>query len=192
MTERTSVPSYAQDSDTASEAQRRFITDLLVKRDLNGLTEVQREWLATELEVDKLTKAHASRLLDVLTKLPERPRSEWPNVAKENKEFSNVPAGRYAVDNEEGELRFYIVDRPTEGQWSGFLFLSVLASDERHPIKGKDAKFAILTKIAADPKAAAIRFGKETTHCSICGRRLTRPSSRAAGIGPICAERVGW
>ncbi len=30
-----------------------------------------------------------------------------------------------------------------------------------------------------------------TGACRVCHRDLTRPESRAAGIGPVCAEREG-
>ena len=32
---------------------------------------------------------------------------------------------------------------------------------------------------------------KKTCYCAICGIELTNPTSRARGIGPICAEKVG-
>lgn len=103
----------------------------------------------------------------------------------------DVEAGRYAVETEEGHLAFYRVDRPTEGRWAGYTFLKVQASDELHPIKGAAAK-AILTKIAVDPKGAMLRYGLELGHCGHCGRTLTDETSRAAGIGPVCRENLGW
>lgn len=48
-----------------------------------------------------------------------------------------------------------------------------------------------LEEIAADPKAAAIRYGQRTGRCSCCGRLLTAEASIDAGIGPICAEKWG-
>jgi len=32
---------------------------------------------------------------------------------------------------------------------------------------------------------------QRTTHCGVCGIRLTNPESVTAGIGPICAEKSG-
>jgi hypothetical protein len=32
-------------------------------------------------------------------------------------------------------------------------------------------------------------FGAEWVKCCCCGRKLTNPSSKAAGIGPVCADR---
>lgn len=45
---------------------------------------------------------------------------------------------------------------------------------------------------AADPKAAAIAYGKKFGSCCICGRELSNPASVELGIGPICASRFGW
>ena len=103
-------------------------------------------------------------------------------------EVPDVPAGRYAVENEDGDLRFYKVDRPEEGRWAGYTFLSVQASDEFHPIKGS-ARAVILGKIAVDPKAASARYGTLLGSCGVCGRTLTDETSRARGIGPECARR---
>lgn len=44
----------------------------------------------------------------------------------------------------------------------------------------------------ADPKAAAIAYGQRTGSCSCCGRELTNEGSIEAGIGPICAGKMGW
>lgn len=49
-----------------------------------------------------------------------------------------------------------------------------------------------IIEVAADPKAAAIAYGKEYGQCACCGRELSNPESVALGIGPICAGRFGW
>lgn len=54
------------------------------------------------------------------------------------------------------------------------------------------AQLEEIKQIAADPKAAAIAYGKEWGTCCICSRTLTDPESVKAGIGPICAQRFGW
>lgn len=59
----------------------------------------------------------------------------------------------------------------------------------------KQAHRDTITKVealAVDPKAAAIQHGKLTGSCSVCSRTLTDPESVARGIGPVCAERMGW
>jgi hypothetical protein len=109
-------------------------------------------------------------------------RKQW---AAERADMPDVPAGRYAVENEEGILRFYRVDRPEAGKWAGYTFVKIMASDEEHPVRGTAAK-AVLAKIAADPLAAMKRYGHEIGSCGKCGRTLTDPASIAAGIGPVC------
>lgn len=102
-----------------------------------------------------------------------------------------VPAGRYALETPEG-VKFYKLDCPTEGRWAGYTFLNAQASDEFWPIKDRQTKTAIMAKIAEDPQAASIRYGKELGVCGICGRTLTDEESRERGIGPVCASRQGW
>ena len=88
----------------------------------------------------------------------------------------------------EGQLRFYHVDRPTEGRWAGYVFVSQQAGDDLYPVKGH-ARARVLLAISVDPAAASRRYGRELGVCGVCGRTLTDPESRAAGIGPVCAGR---
>lgn len=55
-----------------------------------------------------------------------------------------------------------------------------------------DAKASQIVTVLADPKQAAIAFGKEFGVCSVCAKELSDPVSIANGIGPICAKRFGW
>ncbi len=54
-----------------------------------------------------------------------------------------------------------------------------------------DAQRASILAFIADPKAAAEAYGKETGTCCVCNATLTS-KWRLAGIGPICAEKMGW
>lgn len=89
------------------------------------------------------------------------------------------PEGRYAIENSDGDLRFYHITD---------IEVAVMASDNEHPVDGRAAK-AIIAKVALDPHGAAIRFGQEFGVCGVCGRGLTDPESRAQGIGPVCAKK---
>jgi hypothetical protein len=51
---------------------------------------------------------------------------------------------------------------------------------------------AKLIEIAADPKAAAVAYGREIKACFCCGARLTNPLSVELGIGPICRGKWGF
>lgn len=168
----------------ATDPQKNWIRDLIEEREMSS--ESREEALA---RIDTLSKSAASEWIDRLKSLP---RARKPKTESRNAPLPDVPAGRYAVDNEDGDLRFYVVDRPTEGRWEGWIFVSVQASDEKHPIKGFAAKRTILTKIAVDPAAASRRYGRELGHCGVCGRTLTNEVSRQIGIGPICAAKTGW
>jgi len=48
-----------------------------------------------------------------------------------------------------------------------------------------------VARIAADPKSAAVAYGRLTGQCSCCGRTLSDPASVDLGIGPICADKWG-
>jgi len=48
-----------------------------------------------------------------------------------------------------------------------------------------------VARIAADPKGAAVEYGRLTGQCSCCGRTLSDPASVELGIGPICADKWG-
>jgi hypothetical protein len=54
-----------------------------------------------------------------------------------------------------------------------------------------DTEARILAAIA-DPQAAAVAHGKQWGKCAVCNRDLTDAESVARGIGPVCAERMGW
>ena len=96
-----------------------------------------------------------------------------------------VPDGRYAVEVD-GALRFYKIKN---GRRPGFVFLDVQASEDWHPIRNLGKIQQVLAVIARDTKAAMIRYGQELGQCGHCGRTLTDATSRAAGIGPVCAGR---
>lgn len=49
-----------------------------------------------------------------------------------------------------------------------------------------------ITEAMNSPQQAAIKYGRETGQCSICGRRLDNAVSIYNAIGPICAEKLGF
>jgi hypothetical protein len=51
---------------------------------------------------------------------------------------------------------------------------------------------AFVADVLNDPRAAAIKHGKLTGACCVCNRLLTNDDSIELGIGPICAEKMGW
>lgn len=179
-----------------TDRQRDYLLSLLSEKDMTGI-DPERVSAAKSAALDgTMTKEKASELITWAVARPTHQRAHEQAVRNDPEvfdQFPDVPAGRYAVNNEEGILRFYSVDRPDKGKWAGYVFVNVWASDERHPIRGNAAKKAILDKIIeAGPKEAAERFGREIGACAVCGRTLTDPVSREIGIGPICREYTGW
>ena len=153
---------------------------------------------AVSLESQKLTedKRHSAESLEAYTMKAMRAYItallEMPTTNKTAPTgLPDVPAGRYALDMD-GTIKFYQVDKPTEGRWAGYTFLKVQASDETYPIKNRSQVALILGVIARDPMKAMLDYGKLIGKCGHCGRTLTNEESRARGIGPICAGKMGW
>lgn len=111
----------------------------------------------------------------------------------------NVATAYYAVidaslpSTSSGDVwKFYRVDRPQEGRWAGYTFVKVQAGDNLYPVKRLDAVADILKAISFDPQSSAEDYGHQLERCGLCARTLTNPDSRERGIGPVCAEKVGW
>lgn len=114
-------------------------------------------------------------------------------------DIRNIPQGTYLVDDVEVKI-----NKPTHGNWNGFTF----ANDpddrsKRYAMQSGDHTSArlsgnqlqthtLLSKLASDPKAYAVAYGRKTGRCCNCGRELTDPESIRAGIGPICASKFGY
>lgn len=173
----------------ASDRQLKFIDDMLQEKDI---TEVERETAQKLRDADDFTGRQASSMIEWLMKKPRKASGQPETVkAQAGQTSPAVEAGHYAVEVD-GTLKFYVVDRPTDGRWAGFTFLSVQASDEKHPIKHRQTKAAILALIAADPKEAMLRYGREIGRCGHCNRTLTDETSRGLGIGPVCRAKLSW
>lgn len=99
-----------------------------------------------------------------------------------------VPAGRYAVKIGD-TLRFFKVDKPTDGRWAGYTFVSEQAGDNEYRVTNRERREGIIAAIAVNPGERARRYGRELGRCGVCNRTLTDATSRANGIGPVCAEK---
>jgi len=75
---------------------------------------------------------------------------------------------------------------------SGETYLGKIANGRFHASRDCGDRASDVIKVAADPAASAVAYGKLTGACSCCGRELTDPESVARGIGPICADRFGF
>lgn len=113
-------------------------------------------------------------------------------------DLSKIPSGRYAVPD--GDTRLKVIIDQGEGKWVGFTFVkdgAEYGAGRRYGMQRPGQSYrgdiqAQLTVIAADPRAAAVAYGRLVGCCALCGRRLEDSESVARGIGPICAAKYGW
>lgn len=173
-----------------TESQERFLRDLLSQR---TMSDDERADLLRRIDAGELTKPQASDEISRLLALPKQSSQYSRNLV----EMPQVPDGRYAIMFD-GTLKFYRVKTGKEGgRWAGFIFLD---SGRGGPhgdlqwdaIKNVAYKKQVLELISNDPRSASLRFGQEVGCCGVCGRSLTDETSRAMGIGPICAGERGW
>jgi Family of unknown function (DUF6011) len=114
-------------------------------------------------------------------------------------DLRQLPSGGYAVRGGDDQVVFYRVEH-AGGRWEGWVFvvqvvggrapIRVGSARPGQPYRGQRA--AHLEEIARNPRAASELYGRELGVCGVCGRTLTDEESRAAGIGPVCAGRMGW
>jgi hypothetical protein len=71
-----------------------------------------------------------------------------------------------------------------EGDYAG----KIIDNRFRPTASADDDLKAALLKVAADPQAAAVDYGKRSGQCACCGRALTNALSVELGIGPICRD----
>ena len=167
----------------ATEKQIGFIATLAAERTLDP---VERQAIEAKLSSGTMTKSEASKTITNLLA-----RAKAPVAAATPAPVPQVPDGRYALDfHGDGMIRFYQVASPTTGRWAGRTFVKIQAGDDLHSLHGKAAVEALVA-IAADPEAASRLYGRQIGSCGRCGRTLTDAASRAAGIGPVCADK-GW
>jgi hypothetical protein len=171
------------------DKQRNFLLDLIerkyVKEDQMGKLDLIMKCLRISEDPEEygMSKDKASELITWFLKQPDKPREHSVKVDL----FDDVPAGRYCVPAENGELRFYQVWRPKDNL---NVFRVYVMFGPHQGAVHRGAVNGIMRKIQADPREAAIRFGMEIGACSNCGRRLTNHISRALGIGPVCGGRM--
>jgi len=174
--------------NAASERQLAFLHKLREERVVSEDLEAD---IAFELEQPHgPTKRGVSALIDDLLEAPKK--VQFRSGPTQKTSLPDVPAGYYAVEGRDGRLRFLKVDRPDEGPWAGWTFVKVQAGDEFHRLRGDQPEKALQAILAYGTKEASIRYGKEIGACGVCGRTLTDETSRANGIGPVCAQKMGW
>jgi hypothetical protein len=175
-------------SHTITAKQSAFIARLFEQKDTGFNAEAIQAIID---HLPEMSKQEASDLISALLAKPDKANSnDAPKPVKDNYGIPNaedLPTGRYAIDNADGELTFYRVWRGTKNPDYVKLYLQH-GPDETEVPFGKG--FVTITKeIAKNPGAAAIRYGHEIGQCSVCAKRLTNRVSRSLGIGPVCGGR---
>jgi len=159
--------------------------------------------LAVEAMGEQAGAAHLEELREQYPRPTREQASAWITELKERKSASgitsppkgrgglpSVAAGRYAVSGSDGSTYLYKVDRPEQGRFAGYTFVSwVRESGYESPLRGGRME-RVLEQIARDPMGALVAYGHRTGTCGVCGRRLSDPESVEAGIGPVCASKV--
>jgi hypothetical protein len=186
-------------TSSITAGQISYLTDLMTRKAaiVNGDVSAIAPWVtslskvAASKRIDEIRNwlaANAPAKVDALPETGAVWYSDMPDA-------DVVPEGRYALATEPGAvntLAFYKVDRPTEGRWAGYVFVKLLVSDVEKRLSWK-ASVTVLAKIAElGADAASKAYGREARKCGICGHALTNDESRKRGIGPDCAERMGW
>lgn len=169
-------------SDPISEGQISFIQKLCAER---GLSEEQEAFIATRL--GDLNRGQAHKVIETMKALPVK-ASHAARQMERRGLVPEVPAGRYALI-EDGAVKFFRVDRPTEGRWKGYTFVKAQASDDLYPVKDPVRRNAILAAIKTDIQGSLRLYGQQLGHCGVCGKALTDEYSRAYGIGPVCRSK---
>jgi len=176
-----------------TEAQARFLKKLVASRELTPAMERRVAEARAQAVRLEFTQYDASLLIDSLKELSWKDRSgERSETPRRN--VPDVAEGRYALRDVPGysnAVSFFKVDRPKQGPFKGRTFVSIFASDEKMAVRWPGA-LKILELIAADPRGAMVLYGTELGKCGHCGRTLTDDDSRAQGIGPVCARKMGW
>lgn len=181
------APMYAIIHEMATDKQVAYAANLIASR---GTAE------DAALDLHDLTKADASRLIERLLALPYKsiPTTQVSAPVSAPARLPDVREGRYAL-RENGGIRFYRIDKPTEGRWTGYTFVNAIIGgrddrDHRTAIRDREERARVMNAIAADPKAALTLYGQTIGECGHCGRTLTDAASIAKGIGPVC--EVAW
>lgn len=176
MIDRLKAQAPSRTEALASDRQVDYILGLLAEREVEGSLAG-----ATREEVAQMTSEAASALIRTLKVQPRKPRTE-----QAEQQYPQVVDGHYAVRSEDQVVRFYKVYTFRDGNRG----VSIQASDELHPMPRVVAE-SVLAQIAADVESALALYGHEIGRCGVCHRTLTDEESRARGIGPKCATKIG-
>jgi hypothetical protein len=153
------------------------------------------------LESLRRISATQAQLLDTARKVamttnaaPRRIDTRSLTYAQVDALAKQVPAGRYALPKvnptADNDVTFFEISEGRNGAHYVRQLLGAPGDFTSQPLALALQYFAV-THLLEDLKSAAVLFGRTTGTCSQCGSPLTNRKSREAGIGPVCARRVG-
>lgn len=200
------------DVDEETQASRmfdKFVTDTGMKTDDGPMWPASDKQIAYVLGLqeertlppnyDPLSEATMRKMEKDVVSASIRMLKEFPRKESSKHESSRalaaIPPGRYALPGADGDWDFLQVDKPTEGRWKGYVFIKRLIGapgDYRKVNVDPATRGSLLNRIAADPKAAMVAYGRQTSVCGRCSSPLTDKTSREIGIGPVCRTKDGW
>lgn len=175
--------------------------------------EAEYAWMTTEADDGNEFAASLLEKLQIWGNLTDgQLRAVQRNLAKEgsstpsdidlsglvlHKTGGGAERSYFAVPDGDTRLKLCVRRPGTQSRFHGWTFVDDGAAYGSRRTYGKQAPDGTyrgdvqdaLRAILADPKAAAIAYGKLTGTCGVCGRVLEDEESVAAGIGPVCAEK---
>lgn len=163
-------------ADQATARQLAFLNTLRVERGYDAIN--ADAW-------DRVTKRHASQLIDSMKALPRRAAAAAP-APRAGGYLADIPFSKYSVV-ESGVRTFWEVKA-----WKGTTYIRLLvgAPGEFTRTRVSYTRACLVAAlIKADVLAAAQAFATHYTCCAVCGADLSDETSVALGLGPICRRR---
>lgn len=195
---RTEVPEEFKTVEGPTKPQLDYINGLLGERDLRAggkiVAATDEEYAAAvellRAQAKTLSIKDASGWIDKLRSFPHLPAERVIRRADGNSNVPSpdeLPTGHYAIENNDGELRFYRLWRGTKNPNYVKLYVEHGPDDSEVPFR---SALTIMARIIdAGAWDCARRYGAEIGQCSRCNARLTNRVSRLLKIGPICGGR---
>jgi hypothetical protein len=182
---------HGGEEDRCTSKQFDFLNKLRLQHGLEPLAEDARNLTkrAASLAIQSYLEKNREDTPQHAGQLPSVAPSQVLSVSEH---YSEIPAGFYATTSRTGnnDLDFWKVDRPTEGRWAGYVFVSRVIGGRPEQTMRKHEKTQALQAIRqAGPEKAAQKYGQEIGRCYRCNRHLTDETSRSLGIGPDCRSQ---
>jgi len=99
-----------------------------------------------------------------------------------------IPAGNYAIRTDDGNDEMFFVKVWRGSRDASYVRVYVLEGIDEQGTE-LPTRQMLARIIATGPAKAARDYGRLTTRCSSCARKLTNALSRKLNIGPVCGGR---